>query len=682
MALIGKIRNNFWFVRPKQIIGEVAGQEIDYADFQRVEQALYGGATDSYVGKNSAWNYLTEKAIIDSQAEQLGIGVSNSELTELQFGSKLSPVIQQMYRNPQTGQIDMQNLLGVKQALQNGDELNENFEMTWEQVQKQVMKTAKQDKINALVSKSIYTPSFLAESTGKRSSQQANFEFVKIPFDYIDDADVEVTDADITSYIQDNSYNYTNDEETRVIEYAVLDVLPTEADSARVRADLEEIAADFRKRTTATADSNFVLRNEGFYSPFYSAKDNLSGAIKDNVENMEVGDVFGPFLDNGAYFIAKLTGKKVVPDSVTASHILRSATTPMAFEAADKYIDSLQTVLNSRSANFADLATEHSEDPGSKTDGGSLGTFEQGKMVPAFNNAAFVDSKKGGLYKVKTQFGVHLIKVEDRIFNNRDEKYRIALIRNAVTPSEETQNAVYEVADQMVSTNRSLADLKTAIEGKADLSIERTTPLKANDFNLGKLGGGETSREIVRWAFDEDTDIGSVSPSIYEYSDPINYYTNKYVLAGVASKTAPGLATASDMKDILDVTVRNMKKGEAIVSKVSGTDMASIASSFGSSVETADNVAFTAGGVTGLGNEPDVLATVFAQAEGSVSKPIVGKNGVYVVKTLSKTEGTAPANILAEKKTLNNTNRGRVGFSLITALKEKFKATDNRSRFF
>jgi len=665
MALIGKIRNNFWFVLlvlglalaafvimdmvnagnqggvgPKQIIGQVAGQDIDYADFQRAEQALYGGSADSYAGKNSAWNYLTEKAIVDNQAEQLGIDVSNSELTELQFGSKLSPVIQQMYRNPQTGQIDMQNLLGVKQALQNGDELNENFELTWEQVQKQVIKTAKQDKINALVSKSIYTPTFLAENVGKRSSQQANFEFVKIPFDYIDDSAVEVSDADITSYIQDNSYNYTNDEETRVVEYTVLDVFPTAADSARVRGDLEEIATQFRSRTTTQEDSSFVLRNEGFYSPFYSAKENLSGAIKDNVENMQVGEVFGPFLDNGA------------------------------------------TVLNSRSASFADLASEHSEDPGSKTDGGSLGTFEQGKMVPAFNNAAFVDSKTGGLYKVRTQFGVHLIKVENRIFNNRNQKYRIALIRNAVTPSEDTQNAIYEVADQMVTSNRSIADLRAAVEGKADLTIERTVPLKANDFNLTNLGGGETSREIVRWVFDEDTQVGDVSPSIYTYTDPVNYYNNKYVLAAVSSKTAPGLATASDMRDVLDVTVRNMKKGEAIVSKVSGSDLASIASSFNSSVESANNIAFTAGGVTGLGNEPDVLAAVFAQAEGAVSKPILGKNGVYVVKTTSKTEGTAPANVLAQKKTLNNTNRGRVGFSLINALKEKFKATDNRSRFF
>ena len=205
MALIGKIRNNFWFVLlvlglalaafvimdmmnagnqgglgPKQIIGEVAGSEIDYRDFQRAEQALYSGGSDSYAGKTSAWNYLTEKAIVEDQAANLGIGISDDELSELLFGNQLSPVIQNVYRNPQTGQVDMQSLLGIKQALQNGDELNPDFVLRWQELQKQVIKVAKQEKINALVSKSVFTPKFVAENVGLKSTEKVSFDFVKI----------------------------------------------------------------------------------------------------------------------------------------------------------------------------------------------------------------------------------------------------------------------------------------------------------------------------------------------------------------------------------------------------------------------------------------------------------------------------------------------------------------------
>ncbi|MFT4534287.1 MAG: peptidyl-prolyl cis-trans isomerase D [Saprospiraceae bacterium] len=708
MALIGKIRNNFWFVLlvlglalaafvimdmmnagnqgglgPKQIIGEVAGTEIDYRDFQKAEQALYSGGTDSYAGKTSAWNYLTEKAIVEDQSSRLGIGVSGDELSELLFGSQLSPVIQNVYRNPQTGQVDMQSLLGIKQALQDGNELNPDFVLRWEELQKQVIKVAKQEKINALVSKSIFTPKFVAENVGMKTSEKVSFNFVKIPFDNIDDSAITLDDADYSSYISDNAFKYTNQEETRVLEYAVLNVLPTAKDSANIMADLAERADEFRSKSSSTEDSLYVINNEGFYSPFYARQDDLTGAIKNAIVDMNVGDVYGPYLDNGGYFIAKLTAKGVIPDSVQASHILRPATQGdvLGMASARAYIDSLRVLVENRTADFADLAIANSTD-GSAAQGGDLGTFAQGRMVPEFNKAAFVDSKEGGLYTVQTQYGVHLINVKKKVFNDRDSKYKIALIRSAIVPSEETQNVVYEVADQIVSANRTLEELRTAVEGKANMSIERTSPLKANDYLVGALGGGETSREIVRWAYDMDSKAGEVSPSIYTYTDLVNYYNSKYVLAGLASITAGGLSTVADLKNDIETPVMNLKKGALIASKISGTDLASIANNFSTSVETANDVAFTAGGVTGLGNEPKVLTAAFGQAEGSVSKPIIGNNGVYVVRTNSKTAGSAPANVLAQTKTLNNTNRGRVNFSLLNSLKEKFKATDNRSKYF
>jgi len=708
MALIGTIRNNFWFVLlvlglalaafvlmdmmnagnqggigPKQIIGEVAGKSIDYRDFQRAEQALYSGGTDSYAGKTSAWNYLNEKAIIEDQADALGLGISDDEMSDLLFGSNLSPVIQSVYRNPQTGQVDMQSLLEIKQALIDGNELNPDFVLRWEELQKQVVKTAQQDKINALVSKSVFTPKFFAENVGMKTSETVSFDYVKIPFDNVDDSEVTLADADYSSYINDNAFKYTSDVETRVIEYAVLDVLPTSADSTNIKADLADRAAEFRNKANSTEDSLYVINNEGFYSPFYAKLDDLSGPIKDAVVDMNVGDVYGPYLDQGAYFVSKLTGKAVVPDSVKASHILRPAAEGdvAGMAAARAYIDSLRVLVENRTEDFAELAKTNSTD-GSASKGGDLGTFAQGTMVPEFNKAAFFGSKEGGLYTVQTRFGVHLINVKKKVYNDRDPKYKLALIRSAIVPSEETQNAVYEVADEIVSQNRSLDALSTAIEGKANMSIDKTSPLKANDYIVGSLGGGESSREIVRWAFEEESKVGEVSPSIYTYTDAVNYYNNKYVLTGLSSITSPGLATVADLKNDIEIPVMNLKKGASIASKVSGTDLASIATSFNSSVESASNIAFTAGSVTGLGNEPKVLAAALAQAEGSVSSPIVGNNGVYVVKTTAKTAGTAPANVLAQTKSINSTNRGRVNFSLLNALKETFKATDNRSKYF
>lgn len=64
--------------------------------------------------------------------------------------------------------------------------------------------------------------------------------------------------------------------------------------------------------------------------------------------------------------------------------------------------------------DFSKMARDHSKDPGSKDDGGDLGYFAQGQMVPEFEVAAF-KLKKGDISQpVQTKFGWHLIKIEDR----------------------------------------------------------------------------------------------------------------------------------------------------------------------------------------------------------------------------------------------------------------------------
>lgn len=65
-------------------------------------------------------------------------------------------------------------------------------------------------------------------------------------------------------------------------------------------------------------------------------------------------------------------------------------------------------------ASFADLAKAHSQCPSGR-DGGKLGTFRQGDMVPEFDRVIFSDLPLGQTSEpVQTQFGYHLIQVHQR----------------------------------------------------------------------------------------------------------------------------------------------------------------------------------------------------------------------------------------------------------------------------
>ncbi|MCA9294182.1 MAG: peptidylprolyl isomerase [Phycisphaerales bacterium] len=75
----------------------------------------------------------------------------------------------------------------------------------------------------------------------------------------------------------------------------------------------------------------------------------------------------------------------------------------------------LKQQIESGSATFEDLAKAHSKCPSGR-EGGSLGTFRQGQMVPEFDKVVFGDLPIGKVSEpVKTQFGFHILEVQSRM---------------------------------------------------------------------------------------------------------------------------------------------------------------------------------------------------------------------------------------------------------------------------
>ncbi len=91
-------------------------------------------------------------------------------------------------------------------------------------------------------------------------------------------------------------------------------------------------------------------------------------------------------------------------EEVQARHIL--------VESEDKAKELAEKIKSG--GKFEDIAKENSKDPGSKDDGGNLGYFGHGQMVPQFEEVVFKMQKGDVSAPVQTQFGWHLIKVEDK----------------------------------------------------------------------------------------------------------------------------------------------------------------------------------------------------------------------------------------------------------------------------
>ncbi len=702
MALIGKIRNNSWIIivmlalglggfivmdmvsagaksgGNQFTIGEVNGEKLDWNEFQRTERILYPNSTgDTYGQRSYIWNYMVEEQLLKEEGAELGLNVGEEEMEELQFGTNLSPIIHRNFRDPNTGQMDRASLDQIRTNLGTGN-LQPQLEEFWKFQHEEIIKDRLQTKLSALIKKTIYTPTWMAQQLQAEQGSSIDFEYVLVPMTEIEDADVELTDDDYKAWMKNNAGAIELKEEMRHVDFVVFNVVPTTEDSALIREDIIESIKAF---STAENDSQFVENNYGTLDEVYLTKEDLVENIADTVFKMSLGSMYGPYIEGAAYRGLKVIDRKVIPDSVEARHILIRASSQAEVIAAATKLDSIKTVIEAGIATFDSLARTVSQD-GSGPTGGGLGWSAAGRMVKPFNDLIFYTAEPGDLNIITTQFGVHLVEITGRKYINNEVGVRLAYLNAPIVPSEETQADAYDDALEFSGQNRNLEELKAALANKPELSLESAQGLTANGYQFSNLGSGGTSRDIIRWAFEPGVKAGMVSPDVYVYDEPTLFYNARYVVPAVRTVIKAGVLSLADVKESFKTKVIAKKKGELLAAKITGQDLNAVASQFGVSVDTFNNVNFNMSYLQGLGNENNVIGRVTSLKEGEVAGPIVGVSGVYMVKVIQRTEASLSTDITSFRGQLTATSRSSVDSRLIEAIKSTAEIEDFRYNFY
>ncbi|MEP7322441.1 MAG: peptidylprolyl isomerase [Saprospiraceae bacterium] len=704
MALIGKIRKHSWIIvvslatallgflimdvvtgnkyggQTKFTIGKIDGETIDYNDFSRTEQILYNNSTsDPFARRNYLWNFFVEKTLLDKAADKTGLGISETEMEDLQFGNNLSPIVSQRFLNQNTQAVDRDQLNQIKQGLENNS-LRADLVTYWNEQKKEIIKDRLQSKYIGLITKAIYVPNWLAELRNQESNELIDFQFVKLPFDLVKDS-ISVSDKDIESYVAGHSAAYKYPEEVRFIEYVNFNVSPTAEDSMAIYGELSTLADSFK---TTKNDTTFLIQNEGSLDKAYATKAKLSPSQADQIYALPKGGVLGPYIDGNNYRVAKMMDKKVIPDSVKVRHIIRSVQTQNQLAAAQQTIDSLKSLLESGKAKFDSLAIRFSQDPGSGFQGGDLGTIGHDVMVKPFNDVIFFEAVPGKYYVTSTQFGIHLIEVQKQVFKkDAPVSVQVAYLSKPIIPSQETQNKIEDEVAGINNAHRTLPELKKALASRTDLSFENTGAVRQNDASAGKLISSESTRSMVRWAFDKKTKVDDVSPEFFTYDDPINFVTSQITIAGLKSIQDKGLASVSTAKEEISLVLTNRKKADKIIKEIGNTaDIYALATKYGIKVDTATSVNFSTSFLPQMGNEPKVVAAAYGTEKNATSKPIIGNGGVFVVKTVGRTPSVAQTDMAFFKEQAGSVSKNNVQSFFMESLKKSAKISDNRFKFF
>ncbi len=647
-------------------VAKVAGKELSIQDLDKTAETMYGNRGGELNVRNGIFGFFVENALVRKEAAALGLGVSRDELLDLEFGPNPSQVItsnQALMQNPEQ--------LGQIKTMIEKNTLQPQGKMYWAEIENQIIKERLQAKLNNLATKAVYTPTWLVDEGYKELTQPLDFEFVKVPFDRVDDKEAAITDADYEAYLKENRGRYENDEESRTIEYVSFDVIPSVEDSAKISTKVSSLKDAFR---TTDKDSAFAVANGGLVTPQYLLKDALAKAVQDSLFNAPVGTVIGPYLDNKNYYLAKLLERRTAPDSVKSRHILIQ--TP----GAQKTADSLKALLEVNASLWDSLNAKFSSDQVAKLRGGDLEYQPQGKMVPEFNDLIFYKAQQGKFYTVATQFGVHIVQVTG-IKTGKNQSYaKVAYVREGLIPSQVTDRKASAAADELLLNSKNLEELKKNAAAK-NLAVVPSTPFRTNDPALGALGQAEGIRQVIRWAY--EAGVGERCKTTFGLREQGEAYNSKYVVAALKSVIPKGFPSVKDLKDQLTPYVKNRKKGEVLKSKITSSDLNAIAAQFNSKIDTAKGVTFNATFIPNLGAEARVIGSAFTTETGQVSKPIAGDNGVYVLKVTNKTNiDNSPVDKNVLRQQMASPIKGQIRGTILRSLRKKADLVDNRSKFF
>jgi len=677
--LLGDVINYgtpFW-ARSQNQVGSINGEEIDINTFNaQVEQTSemfrqqMGGGSLSPQMKSWAvqqvWGQYLNRELLKSEVDRIGLTVGKTELNDLVQGENPSMQIQQAFRNPQTGQFDrdqLNNFIAQVGSLPQGHEAHAQ----WEALLQNVIDERLSAKYTNLISNSIYITSLEAAEEYNQRNKLANFEYVLLDYNSVPDSAVTISEQDYQEYYNENKGVFKNPEETRSLEYVVFDASPTAQDTARVRETITELKAQLEETTT---DSLFAAVNSDTKYPFiYRKKGEFSPALDSLLFNVPVGTTVGPVLANGRFEVAKVVGTKVGPDSVKASHILLNPATEGGMDKAKAKADSIKGLIE-KGESFAALAVQFSVDEGSKINGGELGTFGRGRMVPAFEDAAF-DAKEGQVVIATSQFGIHIIKVEDQFGSSQVVK--AAIIDKQITSGRETMDAAYNKATQFFSAlgKGDFAEVAT----QQGLSVQKADNVTALET---MLLGTEVPRELIRWAFEADR--GDVTEQVYE-SD------NHYIVARVTGIRKKGQLPLEAVKADIESVVRNRVKAKKLIAQATeasrgAKSIAEIGKKLGKTPVLAENIVFANPVIPGVAQENTVVGTVFGLQPKQPSQPVRGSQGVYVVEVAGFVNPEAPKDLSAQKQQMSQSLAQRAWSLAFRALQDKADIVDNRARFF
>ena len=693
LALFAFVAGDAWkAIQPhqgRQDIGEVNGEAISAQDYQtlvdeyteviKMTQGTTALNDDQLTqAKDQVWQTYINNKLIETEAEKLGLKVSDAEIQTI-IEEGVHPLLMQTpFRNPQTGAFDKDMLkkflveyanLGSTAAQLPAQYVEYYRQMGafWNFIEKTLKQSILAEKYQSLIAKSLISNPVSAEDAFNARAQQADVLLAAIPYSSVSDSTITVSNDEIKALYKQKREAYKQLMETRDIKYIDVLVTPSEADRTEILNEVTEYANQLKDVTEMAA----FIRSTGSVVPFSEvaiSKGVYPSDIATRIDSVNMGEVYGPYYNQAddSYNAMMVMGKEAIADSIQFRMIQVYAETT---DKTKTLADSIYTALKG-GADFVKIAETYGQ-TGEST--WMTARNYEGAALDA-DNAKYIKALINGKKNELTNLELGQVNLILQVLDKKavKDKYQIAVIKRPVEFSKETYSKAYNEFSQFVAQNTTLDKLMENAEENGYRLLERA------DFrnNEHYVGGIKNTREALKWIFEAKE--GEVSP-LYECGE------NDHMMVVALEKINPeGYRNINTVADMLRMEIARDKKAEKILASLNGVSSFDQAKGMENAVsDTIKHITFGAPTYVGItrASEP-VLGAVASQSEvNKLSAPIKGNAGVYVMQVINKENNAEEFNAKNEESTLSMMST-RYASSFINDLYEKANVKDSRYLYF
>lgn len=686
-----------------QVLTEVNGDKILYVDYEkrvndelenlRRQQQQQGQEFTEDPGlRQRVWDQMVDEILLRQQMDKLGIKISDEQVKE-QLLDNPPDYLKQMFTDTSgvfmkdvflelvTRPENYANYLGQdpsKISIEEREAAINNFRKDLISIEKYLRESLARQELQAAISAGagIISPTY-AKLKYKEENSSADIKFIAVTTHDIPQEAIQIKKEEIEKYYNENKHLFKQKSQRR-LKYVSMPMVPSSEDSSKYIKRVTSLLDDMENATSDEArDSIFDIKisEYGGINHDYTMVQDIDPNVYSYLAILGNKKIAGPIQKaDGTYFYRVDDRRVGESEVVKASHILIKTGMNINEDSAKAEALKLYQSAKSGKEPFALLATEHSEDNGSAPKGGDLGYFKRGTMIHEFDSAAFAGKVGDILGPIKTQFGYHIIRIDDK--KNEDLKYSEIKFSVAMSSSSKTKLFRDAVSIQ-----------KQVQEGVPFDTVAHRLNLKPIDspyFEKNKAVLG--SRYIVDLAF--KSKLGDIL-------DPLELNNYGVVLAIVSDIKETGFKSLEDSREEISQRIGRIKqldiakdKAQEIYNKISNAGSLELAASQNPEIAelVKDLPAFKPSlSIPGVGNEAAFSPKAFMLPENKINEPFRGETGYYIVEVKNRVipdVDKLKTEISKFTTELQQQTKGTAFYQWYQDIKDKAKIEDYRSKFY